>query len=71
MSISANNVVDFGSINQPKKKQGDASEAREAKLESSVEYIQRDIVDIKDDIKGIRTERITRASRQRTSHFVW
>ncbi|EGQ7792746.1 hypothetical protein I6Y99_003343 [Vibrio parahaemolyticus] len=31
-------------------------EARVAKLESSVEYIQRDIADIKGDIKGIRTE---------------
>ncbi|EIV8648103.1 hypothetical protein CWW57_RS00960 [Vibrio parahaemolyticus] len=58
--MSDNNVVDFGSVNQPKKNQGngggDDLEARVAKLESSVEYIQRDIADIKGDIKGIRTE---------------
>ncbi|MBY7926306.1 hemolysin XhlA family protein [Vibrio fluvialis] len=33
---------------------GDGLEARVAKLESSVEYIQRDIADIKTDIKEIR-----------------
>lgn len=35
---------------------GGDMQSRIAKLESSVEYIQRDITDIKDDIKGIRTE---------------
>ncbi|ELG2962690.1 hypothetical protein RRK58_003199 [Vibrio fluvialis] len=33
---------------------GNGLEARVAKLESSVEYIQRDIADIKADIKEIR-----------------
>lgn len=58
--MSDNNVVDFGSVNQPKKKQGngggDDLEARVAKLESDVEYIKRDIQDIKTEIRQHRSE---------------
>ncbi|MFA0709587.1 hypothetical protein AB4653_28140, partial [Vibrio sp. 10N.222.48.A3] len=35
---------------------GDGLDSRVAKLEASVEYIQRDISDIKGDIKDIRSD---------------
>lgn len=58
--MSNNNIVDFSSVNQPKKKRGNSGggdlEARVAKLESSVEYIQRDISEIKEDMRRHRTE---------------
>lgn len=57
--MSNNNVTDIHTMQRIKMGNnhgGGNLEARVAKLESSVEYIQRDTMDIKSDLKEIRTE---------------
>jgi hypothetical protein len=46
-------------------------EARLAKLESSVEYIQRDITDIRTDLRFIRDTKLENLDAKVDSRFLW